>query len=179
VGEHEHTTRTRSRRCQPILKPIPKSFHLASCITELQSATMVGDKTVFLNVFALLIPSKESVTSENVDVCLAPLIEELQQLWEGIDAVDASAESVNRNFTLKVILMWCIHDFPAYGLVSGQVTKGYRGCTECGPSLTTRCSTTLAKNVYFRHRRFLNRTHPYRRLQRAFDGSQETCPPPR
>ena len=39
-----------SRRCQSILKPIPKSFHLASCTTELQSATMVGDKAIFLNV---------------------------------------------------------------------------------------------------------------------------------
>lgn len=133
----------------------------------------------FFLMLALLIPGKESVTSENVDVYLAPLIEELQQLWEGIAAVDASAESVNRKFTLKAILMWCIHDFPAYGLVSGQVTKGYRGCTECGPSVTTRRSAALTKNVYLGHRRFLNRTHPYRRLQRAFDGSQESRPPPR
>ena len=81
----------------------------------------------FFLMLALLILGKESVTSENVDVCLAPLIEELQQLWEDIDAIDASAENVNRNFTLKVILMWCIHDFPAYGLVSGQVTKGTEG----------------------------------------------------
>ena len=129
-------------------------------------------------MLALIIPGKESVTSENVDVYLSPLFEELQQLWEGVDAVDASAESVNRNFKLKAILMWCIDDFPAYGLVSGQVTKGYRGCPECGPSVTTRRSAVLTKNVYLGHRRFLNRTHPYRRLQRAFDGSQDTRPPP-
>jgi hypothetical protein len=86
---------------------------------------------------------------------------------------------VNRNFRLKAILMWCIHDFPAYGLVSGQVTKGYRGCTKCGPSVTTRRYAALTKNVYLGHRRFLNLHHPYRRLQRAFDGSQETRPPPR
>ena len=133
----------------------------------------------FFLMLALLIPGKESVTSENVDVYLAPLIEELQQLWEGIDAVDASAESVNRKFTLKAILMWCIHDYPAYGLVSRQVTKGYRGCTECGPSVATRRSAALTKNVYLGHRRFLNQTYLYRRLQRAFDGSQKTCPPPR
>jgi hypothetical protein len=133
----------------------------------------------FFLMLALLIPGKESVTSENVDVYLAPLIEELKQLWEGIEAVDASAERVNRKFTLKAILMWCIHDFPAYGLVSGQVTKGYKGYTECGLSVTTRRSTALTKNVYLGHRRLLNRTHPYRRLQRVFDGSQETRPPPR
>ena len=119
------------------------------------------------------------MTSETVDVYLAPLIEELKQLWEGIDVVDASAERVNRKFTLKAILMWCIHDFPAYGLVSGQVTKGYKGCTECGSSVTTRRSAALTKNVYLEHRRFLDRTHPYQRLHRAFDGSQETRPSPR
>jgi hypothetical protein len=112
-------------------------------------------------MLALLIHGKESVTFENVDVYLAPLIEELKQLWEGIDAVDAFAENVNRNFTLKAILMWCIHDFPAYGFVSGQVTKGYRGCTKCGPSVTTRRSAALTKNVYLGHRRFLNQTHLY------------------
>ena len=51
-------------------------------------------------MLALLIPRKESVTSGNVDVYLAPLIEELQQLWEDVDVVDAYAESVNRNFRL-------------------------------------------------------------------------------
>ena len=86
---------------------------------------------------------------------------------------------MNRNFKLKAILMWCIHDFLAYGLVSGQVTKGYRGCTECEPSVTTRPSATLTKNVYLRCCRFMNLHHPYQRLQRTFDGSQETRPPPR
>jgi len=42
----------------------------------------------FFLMLALLIHGIESVTSENVDVYLAPLIEELQQLWEGVDAVD-------------------------------------------------------------------------------------------
>ena len=76
-------------------------------------------KRVFL-MLALLIPGKESVISENVDVYLAPLIEELQQLWEGVDTVDASTESVNRNFKLKAILMWCIHDILAYELMSDK-----------------------------------------------------------
>jgi hypothetical protein len=35
-------------------------------------------------MLVLLIPSKESVISDNIDVYLAPLIEELLQLWEGI-----------------------------------------------------------------------------------------------
>ena len=38
----------------------------------------------FFLMLALLISGKESVTSENVDVYLVPLIEELKQLWEDI-----------------------------------------------------------------------------------------------
>ena len=88
------------------------------------------------------------MTSENIDVYLAPLIEELQELWVGVDAVDVFGEHGNRSFKLKAILMWCIHDYPTYGLVSEQVTKGYKGCTECGPKVTTRQSAMLGKNLF-------------------------------
>lgn len=91
----------------------------------------------FFLMLALFIPGKESVTSKNVDVYLAALIEELQELWEGIDAVDASAKNVNRNFTLKANLMWCIHDFPTYGLLSGQIKRGTKGAYE--PKIVPTC----------------------------------------
>ena len=132
----------------------------------------------FFLMLVLLIPGKESVTSENIDVYLAPLIEELQELWGGVDAVDVSDPNGHRNFILKAILMWCIHDYPAYGLVSGQVTKGYRGCTECGPNVSTRRSAVLGKNLYLGHRRYLSWSHPYRRMRRAFDGTEERRAPP-
>ncbi len=89
----------------------------------------------FFLMLVLLIPGKETVTSENIDVYLAPHIEGLQQLWHGVNAVDVSTDGENKHFVLKAILMWCIHDYPAYGLVSGQVTKGYKGC---GPNVSTR-----------------------------------------
>lgn len=53
---------------------------------------------------------KESVTSKNIDVYMTPLIEELQELWGGVHAVDVFDENGNCDFVLKVILMWCIHD---------------------------------------------------------------------
>jgi hypothetical protein len=70
-------------------------------------------------MLVLLIPGKESITLENIDVYLAPLIEELLELWEGVDAIDVSSVADNQRFKLQAILMWCIHDFPAYGLASG------------------------------------------------------------
>jgi hypothetical protein len=133
----------------------------------------------FFLMLVLLIPGKESVTADNIDVYLAPLIEELLELWEGVTATDVSTEGEERKFRLRAILMWCIHDLPAYGLVSGQVTKGYKGCPECSPNVTTRCSKALGKNVYMGHRRYLSRSHPYRRLRTAFNGNAETRPPPR
>jgi hypothetical protein len=132
----------------------------------------------FFLMLVLIIPGKESVTSENIDVYLAPLIEELQQLWHGVNAVDVSHDGENQLFVLRAILMLCIHDYPAYGLVSGQVTKGYRGCVECGPNVTTRRSMSLGKNLYLGHRRYLRRNHPYRRFRRAFDGTEEIRAPP-
>jgi hypothetical protein len=79
----------------------------------------------FFIILALLIPGKESVTSENLDTYLAPLVEELLELWEGVRAVDVSSQGSDRNFSLRAILIWCIHDYPVYGLISGQVTKGW------------------------------------------------------
>jgi hypothetical protein len=79
-------------------------------------------------MLTLLIPGEESVTAENVDIYLAPLVEELLQLSEGVNTVDVSSKWSNCSFILQALLMWCIHDYPTYGLASGQVTKGYKGC---------------------------------------------------
>ena len=47
----------------------------------------------------------------DIDVYLAPLIEDLKLLWEvGIEAFDAYKKEF---FTLKVVLLWTISDFPA------------------------------------------------------------------
>jgi hypothetical protein len=54
---------------------------------------------------SLIILGKERVTSKNIDVYLSPLIEELLELWEGMEATDVSADHNNQKFTLKAILM--------------------------------------------------------------------------
>jgi hypothetical protein len=132
----------------------------------------------FFIMLALLIPGRKSVTLENINVYLTPLIEELLELWNGVPTIDVYEAPPRQHFKLRALLLWCIHDFPAYGLTSGQVRKRYRACTECGPNVTTRGSKALGKNVYLRHRRYLSRWHPYRRLKQAFDGQQEYRPPP-
>ena len=50
----------------------------------------------------------------NIDVFLEPLVDELKVTWdEGVRTYDAHSRSF---FNMKAILMWVIHDFPAYGI---------------------------------------------------------------
>jgi len=52
----------------------------------------------------------------NIDVCLRPLIDELTQLWSSGALNDISRK---QNFLMRVVLIWTINDFPAYGMLSG------------------------------------------------------------
>jgi hypothetical protein len=86
----------------------------------------------FFVMLVLLILSKESIKMHNFDVYMAPLIEELQDLWKGVLAYDVERAIGQRQFTLKAILMRTIHDYLAYGLVFGFVHQGYKACASCG-----------------------------------------------
>ena len=72
------------------------------------------------------------MTTENFDVYLEPLVEELLQLWEGIPAYDIRAEVGERDFTLRGMLLWTIYDFPGYGTVGGFSHQGFAACPWCG-----------------------------------------------
>jgi hypothetical protein len=73
----------------------------------------------FFIMLALLIPGKQSVTSEFFDVYMEPLVEELVELWEGVTAYDVLKDIGSRTFKLRAVLLWTIHDFPGYGTVAG------------------------------------------------------------
>lgn len=130
-------------------------------------------------MLSLVIPGPRSVTGMHFDIFLEPLLRELLQLWhEGVITPDASLYQGVREFNLRAILLWTIHDFPAYGLVSGCVTKGFKGCPVCGPNTTSRRSMALKKCVYDdQHRKWLPMDHPYRRST-AFNGHGEMGTPP-
>ena len=123
-------------------------------------------------MLCLLIPTKLSLTGLNVDVFLQPLVDELQQLWsrEGVLTRDARAYLGMSVFKLRAVLMWTLHDFPAYGLISGLTTKGFKACPVCGPHTISRRSKVLRKNVYCNcHRRYLPYDHYFRGAVAAFD----------
>ena len=84
---------------------------------------------------SLLIPGPKS-PGNDIDVFLRPLIEELKELWEdGVCMYDASTKV---NFQMRATMLWTIHDFPAYAVISGWSTKGNLACP-CCHSETTHC----------------------------------------
>lgn len=97
-----------------------------------------------------------------MDVYLAPVIDELKILWEGIEIQDVSRRTGHKALNLRAILMWTMHDFPGYGECSGLATSGYYACPLCGPEINARYSRSLKKMVYEGHKRFLPNDHPLR-----------------
>jgi hypothetical protein len=95
-----------------------------------------------------------------VGVYLEPLIEEFQKLWKGVPTFGTHQGAT---FNLKAMCMWRIHEFLAYGLFVGCVTKGLMGRPPCDPRTKSQCSRKLTKVVYCGNHCYLPRNHPYRR----------------
>ncbi|KAL5578036.1 hypothetical protein UlMin_019735 [Ulmus minor] len=107
----------------------------------------------------------------DIDVYLAPLIEDLKMLWEeGVECFDGSREE---NFTLRALLLWTINDFPAYGNLSGYSVKGYFACPICGENTCSKRLEHGQKICYMGHRRFLPQAHRFRKQKKAFNGEAE------
>ena len=112
----------------------------------------------------------------DIDVYLAPLVNDLKLLWEcGITTYDAYREE---SFNLRAVLLWTINDFPAYGNLAGCCVKGYRACPVCEEKTHAIRLKHSRKMSYTGHRRFLSASHPYRRQKKSFDGHQEFRPAP-
>ncbi|XP_075087801.1 uncharacterized protein LOC142169788 [Nicotiana tabacum] len=71
-------------------------------------------------MMTLLISSPKS-PGNDIDVYLQPMIEELKELWKGVETYDAYSKT---NFMMRVAIMWTINNFSAYGNLSGWLTKG-------------------------------------------------------
>ncbi|CAM8919460.1 unnamed protein product [Rhodiola kirilowii] len=65
----------------------------------------------------------------DIDVYIAPLIDDLKLLWdEGARTFDASRQEY---FNMRAVLMRTINDFPAYGNLSRYSIKGYKAFPIC------------------------------------------------
>jgi hypothetical protein len=128
-------------------------------------------------MLSLLIP--RSVIEANFDMYLASLVEELSLLFcEGVMMCDAAAWNGQASFILRAMVIWTIHDLPAYGVVTGYTTKGYRGCPVCGLNTQSRRSRALHKNVYEHFRVFLPADHEIREDEVNYGSVEHGVAPP-
>ncbi|XP_023756442.3 uncharacterized protein LOC111904991 [Lactuca sativa] len=114
----------------------------------------------------------------DIDVYLAPLIDDMKELWNsGVEVYDAY---MKENFQLRAMIYCTISDFPAYGNLSGYTTKGGKACPICEDDTCSLWLTNCKKNVFMGHRRSLPVKHVYRTQKHLFDGKIEdrvTRPP--
>ncbi|KAM3366409.1 hypothetical protein ACQJBY_015685 [Aegilops geniculata] len=122
-------------------------------------------------ILSMIIPGPAS-PGNDIDIYLQPLIDELLQLWDGVDTFDASSQEI---FPLKAALLWTLNDFPALAYLYGWSTSGKYGCPSCGPSTRSFRLNKSMKLCYMGHRRWLPQGHIFRnRRRREFDGTKET-----
>lgn len=77
-------------------------------------------------------------------------------------------------------MLFCtINDFPALSNLLGFSTKGAKACLHCLDATESVWLNNSRKTVYIRHRRFLLRSHPYRKMKKQFDENKEDGLAPR
>jgi hypothetical protein len=64
-------------------------------------------------------------------------------------------EFQQQHFNLRAMLFVTIQDGPAFGSISGQPFKGYKGCTWCMDETSGTWLKHCKKVVYMGHHRFL------------------------
>jgi hypothetical protein len=127
-------------------------------------------------ILALVIPGREN-PGKNFNVYMQPLIDELLNLWEsGAVTYDRHRKE---NFTMKASVLWTIHDFPAYGLVSCWSTYRKLACPICGSDINTFTLKNGQKPCWFDcHRRFLPTRHEVCRSVTCFHKKTKIPDPP-
>ncbi|GJS03510.1 hypothetical protein Tco_0320018 [Tanacetum coccineum] len=125
-------------------------------------------------MLTLLIPGPKS-PGKDIDVYLRPLIDDLKDLWAkpGVETIDVAT---GLKFNMRAMVLWTINDFPARSSLSGWSGQGYRACHTCNED--TPFVRVLGKTAYVGHKRFLKKSHKWRRSL-EFNGETENGDPPR
>jgi len=120
-------------------------------------------------ILSMIIPG-EKAAGMDIDVYLQPLIKELLQLWNGVDAFDAYTKT---NFKMHGVLHSTTSNFPTYANLSGWSTEGRFTCPSCARGTHSMWLENGHKFCYMGHRRWLPENHPYRFDDIGFDGKIE------
>ncbi|KAK8559251.1 hypothetical protein V6N12_042532 [Hibiscus sabdariffa] len=120
-------------------------------------------------ILSMIIPDEKG-PGNDIDIYLQPLIDELKQLWAGVQTFDVLKKE---NFNLRAALLWTINDFPAYANLSGWSTKGHYACPCCAAETCSMWLYNGKKFSYMGHRRWLDENHRFRYDKNLFDGTEE------
>ncbi|KAG8391551.1 hypothetical protein BUALT_Bualt01G0199400 [Buddleja alternifolia] len=110
---------------------------------------------------------------KDIDVYLRPLMDQLKELWNGVETYDAYGKE---SFQMHAAIMWTIDDFFALSNLLGWTTEGYVACPCC--LYETDSKRIRSKICYMGHRRYLDDDHPFKK-SKLFDGKIETRTKPR
>ncbi|KAG8493359.1 hypothetical protein CXB51_010946 [Gossypium anomalum] len=120
-------------------------------------------------ILSMIIPGEKG-PGNDIDIYLQPLIEELKQLWSGVETYDVLR---NENFNLRAALLWTINNLPAYANLSGWSTKGRYSCPCCAAKTCLKWLYNGKKFSYMGHRRWLDENHKFKFQRTLFDGTKE------
>ena len=117
---------------------------------------MCMKQTFFM--LSLLIPGPTALGND-IGICLQPLIDELNDLWDvGVETYDASTK---QNFCMRAAILWIINDFLAYAILSSWSIKGKFFYPICNKDYSLYQLQNRRKWYYMGHLRFLPINHRF------------------
>ncbi|XP_072066365.1 uncharacterized protein [Arachis hypogaea] len=119
---------------------------------------------------SMIIPGPKMLGND-IDIYLEPLMDELKQLWDGIETYDANK---GNTFKMRAALMWTISDFLGLGNLSGWITYSGLVCPTCNVDAKAQRLTFSRKWCYMGHHHFLNQGHKYR-LDHGYSSNIARC----
>jgi hypothetical protein len=111
-------------------------------------------------IFLVLVISGPMEPKKQMNVFLRPLMEEMKELRQGVDAYDSHLRC---RFNLRVAYLWSIHDYLAYGKFVSWCVHGRLNCLICLDD-TDAFKLQHGRKVSFFdcHQIFLPLNHPFR-----------------
>jgi hypothetical protein len=101
-----------------------------------------------------------------MNIFLCPLMEELKELWQGVDAYDSYLKC---RFNLRAAYLWSIHDYLAYGKFIGWCVHGRLNCPVCMDDFDVfRLQHGRKVSFFDCHRRFFPLSNEFRDDKESF-----------
>jgi hypothetical protein len=101
-----------------------------------------------------------------INVYMQLLIEELNVLWQGVEAYDSH---LNCRFNLRATYLWSIHDLLAYGIWCGWCGHDRLRCLICmSESQAYRLKHGKKEILFDVNRCFIPTNHPFRKDTKSF-----------